>query len=69
MEEEERCAGRCPSTNVVSEANLKKTPALLLVRWKTVAHRDNSASRKLVEVNDYMDAGPGTLTEEHFNRG
>ena len=48
-----------PSTDVVLGANLKKTPPMLLVRWKTVAHRDNSASTNLVEVKADMEDVPG----------
>ena len=39
-----------PSTDAVSEKNLKETAAMILARWKTVAYKGSSAPRKLAEV-------------------
>ena len=54
------------STETVSEANLKKTPPMVLARWKTAAYKDNSTSRKIVEVVADMETSPGPVTEEDF---
>ena len=44
-----------PSTEAVSEVNLKETPPMVLARWSTAAYKDKSTSRKLAEVIAEME--------------
>ena len=55
-----------PSTDAVSEANLKETAPMVLARWNTAAYKDNSTSRSLAEVIAYMGSAPDPVKEEDF---
>ena len=55
-----------PSTDAVSEANLKETAPMVLARWNTAAYKDNSTSRSLAEVIAYMESAPDPVKEEDF---
>ena len=55
-----------PSTEVVSEANLKETTPMVLARSKTAAYKDNSTSGKFAEVVAGMETAPDLVTEEDF---
>ena len=55
-----------PSTEAVSEKNLKETAPMVLARWKTATYRGNSAARRLIELLVKMEASTTPGTEEGF---
>ena len=56
----------CPSADAVSDKNLKEMAPMILARWKTVAYKSSSISRKLAEVLREMEASTTPGTEEDF---
>ena len=55
-----------PSTDAVSEKNLKETAPMILARWKTAAYKGSSEPRKLAEVMKDMEVSTSSATEEDF---
>ena len=56
-----------PSTDAVSEKNLRETAPMVLARWKTAAYRRvSSEPRKLAEVEKEMEVSTSLATEEDF---
>ena len=55
-----------PSTDAVSEKNLKETAPMILARWKTAAYKGSSETRKLAEVMKAMEVSTSSTTEEDF---
>ena len=53
-----------PSTDAVSEKNLKETAPMVLARWKTMAYKGNPAARRLAEVLVEMEASTNPGMEE-----
>ena len=56
----------CPSTDAVSEKNLKETAPEIPARWKTAAFKCSSAPRKLAEAMKGMEVSTSSTTEEDF---
>ena len=55
-----------PSTDAVSEKNLRETATMVLARWKTAAYKGSSEPRKLAEEEKEMDVSTSLATEEDF---
>ena len=55
-----------PSTEEVSEKNLKATAPIVLARWKTMAYKGNSWVRRLAEVLVEMEASTTPGMEKDF---
>ena len=55
-----------PSTDAVSEKNLRETAPMILARWKTADYKGSSEPRKLTEVVKEMAASTKLATEEDF---
>ena len=55
-----------PSTDAISEKNLKETAPMVLARWKTAAYKGSSEPRKLAEVEKEMEVATSLATEEDF---
>ena len=53
-----------PSTDAVSEKNLRETAPMVLARWKTAAYKGNSEPRKFAEVEKEMKVSTSLATEE-----
>ena len=57
---------RSPSTDAISEKNLRETAPMVLARWKTAAYKSSSEPRKLAEVEKEMEVSTNLATEEDF---
>ena len=55
-----------PSSEAVSEKNLKETAPMFLARWKTMAYKGNSMVQGLVEVLVEMEASTTPAMEKDF---
>ena len=55
-----------PSTDAVSEKNLRETAPIILARWKTAAYKSSSEPRKLAEVVKEIEVSTTLTTEEDF---
>ena len=55
-----------PSTDAISEKNLRETVPMVLARWKTAAYKGYSGPRKLAEVEKEMEVSTSLATEEDF---
>ena len=55
-----------PSTETVSEKNLKETAPMVLAKWKTAAYKNNAAARKLAQMLVKTEASTTMGTEEDF---
>ena len=55
-----------PSTDAVSEKNLRETSPMVLARWKTAAYKRSSEPRKLAEIEKEMEVSTSLATEEDF---
>ena len=55
-----------PSTDAISERNLRETAPMVLARWNTAAYKGSSEPRKLTEVEKEMEFSTSLATEEDF---
>ena len=55
-----------PSSDAVSEKNLRETAPMVLARWKTAAFKSSSEPRKLLEVEREMEVFTNSTTEKDF---
>ena len=55
-----------PSTDAISEKNLRETAPMVLARWKTAAYKGSSKPRKLAEVEKEMEVSTSLAKEEDF---
>ena len=55
-----------PSTDAVSEKNLRETAPMVLARWKTAAYKGSFEPRKMAEVEKEMEVSTSLATEGDF---
>ena len=53
-----------PSTDAVSEKNLRETAPMILARWKTTAYKVGSEPRKLAEVMKEVEVSTSFTVED-----